>query len=244
MTSEESKQVHLVSRSSLPAAAQRWLAKALPKDREIPSSIRIEQEGSMDVRGRWTAFKASGVYKVSPLSFNWQARFRVLPGVWIVAEDGHLGGQGWGSARLWGMIPMGKRTDPEVLSTQLVRNLGELALLPAFVLAEPALKWAAAGESAFEVRGRARDREAIVRFEINDQDDVTRAYSPARPYDVAGGYVEAPWYYEFSDHREFGGMRIPATAVATFEKSGGAWEYFRGRITSVEYGVAPPDSLG
>ena len=126
MTHDTSKQVDLVSRASLPIAAQRWLERALPQDFDLPSRVRIDQEGSMEIRGKWTPFKASGVYKASPLSFNWRARFQMLPGVWIVAEDGHLGGQGWGSARLWGIIPMGKRTDPEVLITQLVRNLGEL----------------------------------------------------------------------------------------------------------------------
>ncbi len=233
MTHNQSNQVDLVSRASLPTATQCWLDRALPQDLDLASSIRIEQEGSMEIRGRWTPFNASGVYKASPLSFNWRARFRMLPGVWIVAEDGHRGGQGWGSARLWGIMPMGKRTDPEVLTSQLVRNLGELAWLPAFVLADPSLTWADAGETAFEVRSSAIDREVMVRFEINAKGDVIRAYSPSRPYDVPGGYAEAPWYYEFSDHHEFGGVRIPAAGVARFKKGDGVWEYFRVRITSV-----------
>ena len=192
----------------------------------------------MDIRGTWTPFQASGVYKAPPLSFNWRARFRMLPGVWIVAEDGHLDGQGWGSSRLWGIIPMGKHTDPEVLTTQLVRNLGELAWLPSFVLADSTLTWADAGETAFEVRNSAGDQEVMVRFELNEQDDVIRASSPARPYDVPGGYAEAPWRYEFSDHREFGRVRIPATGVASFEKGDKAGEYFRGKIRSVTFGAA------
>ncbi|MDY7040916.1 MAG: DUF6544 family protein, partial [Chloroflexota bacterium] len=95
------------------------------------------------------------------------------------------------------------------------------------------LIWADAGETAFEVRSSTGDQEVMVRFEIDDQGDVIRAYSPSRPYDVPDGYAESPWYYEFSDHREFGGVRIPAAAVATFEKSDGPWEYFRGRITAL-----------
>jgi len=240
MNHDESKRANLVLRAALPSAAQRWLDRALPQDHDLPASIRIEQEGTMKIRGTWTPFTASGIYQAPPLSFNWRARFRVLPGVWIVAEDGHRGGQGWGGARLWGIIPMGKRTDPEVLAVQLVRNLGELPWLPSFVLTDPALRWTDAGETAFEVRSSAGDREVMVRFEINDQGDVIRAYSPARPYDVPGGYAEAPWYYAFSDHREFGGVRIPAAAVAKFEKGDGPWEYFRGRITSVTFGAALP----
>jgi hypothetical protein len=226
-----------VSHASLPSTAQRWLDRALPRDMDLPASIQIEQEGTMEIQGRWTPFTAKGIYKAPPLSFEWRARFQMLPGVWIVAEDGHQGGQGWGGARLWGLIPMGKRTGPEVLATQLVRNLAELAFLPSFVLADPALTWTEAGESAFGVRCSAGDREAIVRFEVDEQGDVVRAYSPSRPYDVPGGYAEAPWHYAFSEHRDFGGVRLPAAAVATFEKDDGAQEYFRGRITAVTLGA-------
>jgi hypothetical protein len=239
MTHDKSNKGNLISRASLPTGAQRWLDRALPHDLDLPSSVQIEQEGTMEIRGKWTPFKASGVYKVSPLSFNWRARFRMLPGIWIVAEDGHLGGEGWGSARLWGLIPMGKRTDPEVLKVQLVRNLGELAWLPSFVLGDPTLTWTEAGETGFEVRSGSGEQEVMVRFEIDDRGDIIRAYSPSRPYDVPGGYAEAPWYCEFSDHSEFGGVRIPAEAVARCEKEDGPWEYFRGRITSVTLGTAP-----
>jgi hypothetical protein len=159
----------------------------------------------------------------------------MLPGVWIVAEDGHQDGQGWGRAALWGLIPMGERTDPEVLKTQLVRNLGELPWLPSFALADRALRWNGAGECAFEVRTSVGEQEAVVRFGIDDQGDVVRAHSPSRPFDVPGGYAEAPWSYEFSEHREFEGMRMPATGVASFDKNDGPEDYFRGRITSVTF---------
>ncbi len=237
MTHDESDQAVLISRAPLPPAARRWLDRALPQSLDLPSSIRIEQEGSLEARGRWTPFSASGVYKASPLSFNWRARLQLLPGVWIVAEDGHKGGQGWGGARLWGIIPMGKRTDPEVSRAQLVRNLGELPWLPSFALSDSTLIWTDVGETLFEVRCSAAGHEAVVRFETNAQGDVIRAYSPSRPYDLPDGYADAPYYYEFSDHREFGGVRIPAVAVATFEKDDGPWEYFRCTITSVTYGT-------
>lgn len=240
MTLEESKPVNLVSRTSLPPAAQRWLDSVLPASLDIPPSIRIEQEGTMDIRGKWTPFTANGVYKAPPLSFNWQAKFRMMPGVWITAEDGHLDGQAWGSARLWGLFSMGSRTGTEVLTSQVVRNLGELAWLPSFVLADPSLRWTEAGENAFDVHSSAGEQDVMVHFEINQQGDVIRISSPSRPYDVPGGYASAPWHYEFSDHQEFAGVRIPGSAVALFVKDDGPWEYFQGRITSVTFGTVSP----
>jgi hypothetical protein len=235
MTQEESGPPIQVSRTSLPPTTQRWLDAALPVSIDIPGTIRIEQEGSMDIRGRWTPFSAQGIYKASPLSFNWRARFRMMRGVWITAEDGHLDGQAWGSARLWGIFSMGSRTDPEVLTSQVVRNLGELPLLPSFVLVDPSLRWTEVGENAFEVRSGAGEQEVMVHFEINKKGDVIRAFSPSRPYDVPDGYVLAPWHYEFSEHQEFAGVRIPSAVVAIFEKDDGPWEYFQGRVTSVTF---------
>jgi len=240
MTREKTKQANPVARTSLPPVVQRWLDSALPENLDIPPSIQIDQEGSMDIRGRWTPFTAKGVYKASPLSFNWQAKFRMMPGVWIKAEDGHLDGQGWGNARLWGIISMGSRTDSQVLTSQIVRNLGELPYIPSFVLADPTLRWSEAGDTHFEVRTNAGEQEAMVRFEINKQGDVLRAFSPSRPYDVPGGYATAPWHYEFSDHQEFAGVRIPGTASASFEKDDGPWEYFQGKITSMTLVTTSP----
>jgi hypothetical protein len=131
---------------------------------------------------------------------------------------------------------MGKRTDPEVLVSQVVRNLGELPWFPPFVLADPSLSWVDAGPASFEVRSQAAGRDVRVRFDINDEGDVVRAYSPARPYDVAGGFAEAPWSYDFHDHGRFSGVRIPATAVAAFEKGGEPQEYLRIRIRSIAFG--------
>ena len=152
-------------------------------------------------------------------------------------QQGHEHDQGWGGSRLWGVIPMGKRTDPEVLASQMVRNLGELPWLPAFALADPSLNWKDIGESTFEVRSSTGNRELMVRFAIDGKGDVIRAYSPARVYDIPNGYAEAPWQYEFGEHQKFGGVRIPGTAVASFEKSDGRREYFRGRITAVITGI-------
>jgi hypothetical protein len=212
---------------------QRWLDRALLQAFAQPSGVRVQQEGSMEVRGNWTPFAAEGSYRVSPLSFEWKARLQMLPGVWIVAEDGHRDGQGWGGARLWGIVPMGRRTDPPVLITQVVRNLAELVWTPSFALADESLSWTDVGENAFEVRTQAGGREVMVRFEINDAGDMVQAWSPARPYDVPGGFEEAPWGVVFGDHQEYGGIRAPGSAVATYEKDDGPWEYMRVKVTAI-----------
>lgn len=233
------KNMDISTLEPFPPAARRWLEHVLPDRSVVPSRIRISQVGEMDIRGNWTPFSAEGIYQGSPLSFNWKARLAMLRGVWITAEDGHANGQGWGGARLWGFLPMGRRTDPEVLTTQLVRNIGELAWLPELALSDPELEWRDAGDNAFEIYYRAGETDALVRFEINDEGDITQATSPSRPYDISGGYAHAPWHYQFSEHRNFNQVRLPAKAVATYERGDGPWEYFHGQITAVNRETNP-----
>jgi hypothetical protein len=130
---------------------------------------------------------------------------------------------------------LGEHRDPEVLTTQWVRNLAELAFLPAYALADESLNWTADGDHAFWVQGRAGGQEAEVRFEVDSQGDVVRASSPSRPYDVPGGYATAPWHYQFLSYAGFQGIRIPVEAVATYDKPEGPWEYLSLRVTSIVF---------
>jgi len=46
-----SNQATPVSRALLPSAAQCWLDRVLPHDLDLPTSIQIEQEGSIEIGG-------------------------------------------------------------------------------------------------------------------------------------------------------------------------------------------------
>jgi hypothetical protein len=220
------------SRSSLPSNVRRWLDRSLPADAPLLNRIQHTQEGEMDIRGRWMPFMATTVYRAQPHTFTWKARFSMLPGVWLVAEDGHDDESGWGGAKLWGILPMGGRKGPEVRAMQLVRSLAELPWKPQLALALPGLAWNDASDTAFEVRTAVGDPEIAVCFELDGQGDIVRA-SGKRYYDVPDGFVEAPWRYDFSDHQTYEGIRMPAWAVATYDKADGPWVYWRGRITRV-----------
>jgi hypothetical protein len=221
-----------LDRTVLPPNVRRWLDRSCPADAPLPNRILNTQEGEMDVRGKWMPFTADTLYQAQPVAFVWKARFPLMPGVWLVAEDGHDEERGWGGAKLWGMIPMGGRDGPEVTAMQLVRSLAELPWKPQFALILPELEWSDTGDTTFQVRTIVSEQEISVSFELNRDGEIVRA-SSNRHYDVPDGFIEAPWRYDFSDHREYDGIRMPASPVATYEKSDGPWEYWRGRVTSM-----------
>jgi hypothetical protein len=134
---------------------------------------------------------------------------------------------------MWGVVPMGGRKGPDVFSMQFVRSLAELPWMPQFVLALPDLTWCDTSDTTFEVRAGAAGREFAVTFELDGEGEIIRA-SSTRPYDIPGGFVEVPWRCEFSNYRSFDNVRVPASAVATYEKSDGDWTYWRGETTSMK----------
>ena len=198
------------------------------------SHAAISQRGTMEANERWLTFRSEGTYRARPLAFEWRARLGVMLGIWVIATDGHADGEGWGGAKLWGLKTIGDKSGPEVLATQLIRNIAELAWLPDMAAADPALRWVEVGQDAFEIRADAAGREVVVRFDVDEGGDVVRASSPARPYDVPGGFEDAPWHCDFDDHRDFDGVRIPAAIVATYDFEEGPWEYLRAEVTSIE----------
>lgn len=194
----------------------------------------MAQRGSMDANGRWLAFRAKAVYGAEPLTYAWQARLSVMLGMWVVARDGHADGQGWGGAKLWGIKSIGQSSGPDVLTMQVIRNVAELVWAPELARREPDLTWSDAGADAFEIMADAGGHEARVRFDVDGDGDVLRASSASRPYDVAEGFDTAPWRCDFSDHRDFDGVRMPAHVVARYEFEDEPWEYFRAEVVSVD----------
>ena len=185
----------------------------------------------MESNGRWLSFKATATYQAAPLAYEWRARLSVMLGIWVDATDGHADGVGWGGAKLWGIKAMGRRSGPEVLATQLIRNIAELAWLPDLTLAAAELSWVDAGDDAFLIHADALGRRVEVRFDVDAEGDIVRASSPARPFDVPEGFEDAPWHCDFSDHRDIGGVRIPKSVVATFDFVEDPWEYFRAEVS-------------
>ena len=51
---------------------------------------------------------------------------------------------------------------------------------------------------------------------------------------MPGGFEDAPWRYDLSDHREIDGVRVPASVVATYLLPDEPWEYLRAEVTGME----------
>ena len=224
-----------VDRSALPAQVRRWIDRVLPEGTPIPERVRLAQEGEMQLRpgSRWIRWKAEEDFEIRRLGFEWRARFRLAPLVWLSVADGLREGYGWGSARFWGLIRVVDEKGPHVVKPQLVLNLGELAWIPHAVLANPDLEWRDLSDRAFELRTSVGRVQATTRFELDEHGDVVRASAPDRPRDIEGGFVDTPYFNSFSEHADMAGVRIPTYGEAGWDLPEGPCVYSRVHVSGV-----------
>lgn len=216
----------------LPANVRRWLEHAVPAEFSMPARIINTQQGEINIRDSWTAFHAATSYQADPFAFEWQARIRPLPLVWLQARDYHADSAGGGSTRLWGVFSMGGRQDPTAYRMQVVRSLAELPWMPPFALVISGLQWQDQGAMGFTLRCSLTDPEIQLDFELNQAGDVVRVQGQ-RHYDTPQGYELAPWQIAYDGHRLAAGLRVPGQASAYYEKPDGRWEYWRAGLTDL-----------
>ena len=105
--------------------------------------------------------------------------------------------------------------------------------------------WIDAGDE--RVRDQGRCRWPRGHRPLRRSTKATMSCAPAarpRPYDVPEGFEDAPWRYDFGDHRDFDGVRIPASVVATYDLPDDPWEYLRAEITEHRALPRPTESIG
>ena len=66
--------------------------------------------------------------------------------------------------------------------------------------------------------------------------DIVAAEADDRPREAGGRFVPTGWRGEFSDYRDFDGIRLPAHAEVSWLLDDGPYTYFRGDLVS--YGTS------
>ena len=94
------------------------------------------------------------------------------------------------------------------------------------------VKWREIDAKTVEVATDVAGSTAAMRLHFDDGGDIVAASAPDRPRAVGKKAVPTPFAGDFSDYRDFGGIRVPTTAAVRWELADGPFVYFCGRITS------------
>ncbi len=231
-----------VDRGRLPPLVRAFAERAVAGRSALPAAVSFDQAAEMKLKpdGGWTPVSAHQTVGIGAPAFVWYARAQLAPLIGVRVIDAYVGGAGRLKVRLLGSIPMSEATGPEVSHSELFRYLAELPWAPDAMLGNPALHWREVDAATVEVSAETADGQtASVRFVFDAAGEIIAAEADDRPRETGGRFVPTRWRGDFSDYREFDGVRLPAHAEVAWVLPGGPYVYFRGDILS--YAAAAPD---
>ncbi len=222
---------------SLPPPVKAWLRHVLPGPSPAPESLEILQSGRLrpDLeQSRWMAFSARQRVWPGLHAFNWRARVRLFPGIWICVRDGFEQGQGLGEVKLFSLITLAREQGGRELDqAALMRFLAETVWYPALLLSDPSIRWQALTACSARAEIQHGGERVALEFHFNERHEVSRIYSPGRYAREAGGYRLRPWEARLSDYHAFEGVLLPTRAEVGWYRDEVFHPVWQGRVVAV-----------
>ena len=227
----------------LPAPVQRFFGKALTPGQGIVTTVQLSHEGtfnSSDGEPKWVPFTSTQRVVTARAGFDWDARIRMAPGMTAHVRDAYVAGEGMLVAKLFGLITVADEPRTQELALgEFMRFVAEAAWYPTVLLPSQGAVWEAVDDRNARVtlRDGALAVTLTVGFGADDLIETVRAESRARV--SAGKREEMAWGGRFWEYERRDGMMVPREGeVAWFPRERAAMPYWRGRVTTVNYGFA------
>lgn len=219
----------------LPEAAARYLQAAIAPDAPLAQAVRLRMHGEIRLKG-WCPFRAEQVIRRDG-GMIWWARVR-MGGLPVLGYDSLLDGAGTLDWRLLNLIPVMRRTGPDITRSAIGRVLGERVWLPTALL-PPEVSWAVAGDHAVTATMTALGERLPLTIEVGD-DGAPKAFSFPRWGDPDGaGFRWARFGGQVEEMARFGPFWIPSRVCVGWlgdePSSGEEGAFFRCRVEDASY---------
>lgn len=216
----------------LPEPVLRYLTAAVAPGTPLARTARIRMHGTIRI-GRWLPFRAHEV--ISPhTGFVWSARAAAV----ITGSDRYVDGAGLADWRLAGLVPVMHAEGSDVTLSAAGRSGGEAVWVPTALLPRFGVTWTAESDRRITARFAVGDAPIALHLRI---DTCGRAVSLVFPRwgdpKGTGKWDCHPFGGDFTDHRTFGGVTVPAAGrIGWCPDTDGftTGEFFRYRITDLE----------
>ena len=233
----------------LPAPVARYFRKALKPGQPIIKRARVTWKGEFNMgepgKDNWKPFTAVQDFVPSAPGFVWDARIAMAPGVNALVRDGFVDGAGSMLAKVMGLITVADSHDkPALAIAALQRYLGEAVWFPTALLPSQGVKW----ESINEARARATISGGGVttslEFRFGADDLIASAYASERVFDDGKSPpTPLPWQAHNLSYGEFNGVKVPVESTVEWLFPDGAYAYWRGRPSKIEYEYATAPAM-
>ncbi len=217
----------------------RYLRRALGSRTTPIKLARLRQEGELRTdlkRGRWLPFTAYEVVTPIDVGFEWDARVRIAPLIYVHVQDSYRAGEGAARVSIPSAVTIAKeRGSAELNSGSLFRFLAEAPWYPSVLVPSEKLRWKPVDSSRATAALTDRGVTAEVEFRFDSAGDIAAVYAPARPRKVGAGYEMAAWEGHFGDYSERDALRVPLWGEVGWYANGTWSPVWRGRIMNASY---------
>ncbi len=229
--------------TGLPAPVQRYFRAALTEGQPMIAAVTVEHTGTfnMDPAGdQWKPFSSTQRVITQRPGFDWEARIAMLPGPPARVHDAYIAGEGILHGSLFGLVSVVQiRGTPDLAHGELLRFFAEAAWYPTALLPSQGVQWAAVDDRSATATLRDGNTSTTLLFRFNADDLIDSLRAEARGALIDGVTVPTPWEGRWSNYELHDGMRIPTEGEVRWMFPAGPGPYWRGRITSIVYQLAP-----
>jgi hypothetical protein len=223
----------------LPALVQRYFKSVLKDGQPLVTSVSVEHTGTFNMSEtteQWKPFSSKQLVVTQRPGFVWDARVRMAPGMTIRVHDAYVAGEGYLTAKLFGLITVMKQPGtPELAHGELMRFFAEAAWYPTALLPSQGVIWEAIDDT--RAGATLSDGTATVNlvFQFNAEGLISSINSDGRYREVDGVQVPTPWQGRFWDYQIRDGMLIPLEGEVAWLLPEGMKPYWRGRIQRIMF---------
>jgi hypothetical protein len=223
----------------LPALVQRYFKSVLKDGQPLVTSVSVEHTGTFNMSEtteQWKPFSSKQLVVTQRPGFVWDARVRMAPGMTIRVHDAYVAGEGYLTAKLFGLITVMKQPGtPELAHGELMRFFAEAAWYPTALLPSQGVVWEAIDDTRAGATLSDGTTTVNLVFQFNAEGLISSINSDGRYREVDGVQVPTPWQGRFWDYQIRDGMLIPLEGEVAWLLPEGMKPYWRGRIQRIMF---------
>ena len=227
--------------NGLPAPVRRYLRFAISPAAPAIRTLRLQHTGSIRTApdSRWLPLEGAEYFAVAQPGFVWHGVANAAPLAWIEVRDRLLAERGSMLVKLESTLTLADAQGAEIDQGAQLRWLAEAMWFP-YGLVGDRIRWEPVSDSTARATLLHADRPVSLVFEFDGEGKLLRVEGE-RSRDLGEGKSELTrWRGECADYREFGGLRVPTSASASWLLKEGPFEYIRIQVTGLEFNVSTP----
>ena len=224
--------------SKLPLPVQRYLDQAIPAASELIRRVNLQQTGVMRLDpsvDTWTSFTANQLFITRPPGFIWHAEMKMGLLMPVTVIDSYQQGVGQLQAKMLNLFTLADESNTKELNSgELLRYLAESVWFPTALLPSQRLQWQAVDDSSATATLIDADNTVSMTFHFNEANEIVRA--TAQRFRLVGDQqVLSTWNGYYTNYQRRDGFMIPTEAWVSWGDGDDEWQYWRGRVDSIEY---------